>query len=119
MAFALGKLYAGELLWAVTKSHWLNALKRVDCNDETSTRFSENGVLALFKHFTLLQKQSNLSGLRFQILDDFGCGLYQLYLWLLRTPCDIPGNEFDIHARCLLGYQFVQIFGKVAVTSTR
>ena len=104
------------------KKPWLNALKRVarkvDCNDESSIRFSENGVLALFKHFTLLLKQSNLSGLRFQILDDFGCGLYQIYLWLLRTPCDITGNEFDIHARCLLGYQFVQIFGTGAVTAT-
>ena len=36
----------------------------------------------------------------------------------MRTPCDITGNEFDIHARCLLGYQFVQIFGTGAVTAT-
>ena len=104
------------------KKPWLNALKRVarkvDSSDETSIRFSENGILTLFKHFTTLLKESNITGLRFQILDDFGSGLYQLYLWLLKTPTDLTGKEFDIHARCLLGFQFVQIFGTGSVTAT-
>ena len=104
------------------KKDWLNAVKRVarkvDSNDESTIRFSENGILTLFKHFTTLLKESNISGLRFEILNDFGRGLYQLYLWLLKTPTDVTGREFDVHARCLLGFQFVQIFGTDSVTAT-
>ena len=87
-------------------------------NDENTIRFSENGILTLFPYFRLFPKESNITGLRFQILDDFGCGLYQLYLWLMKTPTGLTGNEFDIHARCLLGFQFVQIFGTRSVTAT-
>ena len=72
------------------KRLWLNALKRVarkvGPNDENTIRFSENGILTLFQYFRTFLKESNITGLRFQILDDFGCGLYQLYPWLMKTP---------------------------------
>ena len=104
------------------KRLWLNALKRVarkvDPNDENTIRFSENGILPLFQYFRTFFKESNITGLRFQIPDDFGCGLYQLYLWLMKTPTDLTGKEFGIHARCLFGFQFVQIFGTQSVTAT-
>ena len=110
------------LALGLDKRLWLNALKRVarkvDPNDENTIRFSENGILTLFQHFRTFLKESNITGLIFQILDDFGCGLYQLYLWLMKTPTDLTGKEFDIHARCLLGFQFVQIFGTQSVTAT-
>lgn len=65
-------------------------------NDENTIRFSENGILTLFRYFGTFLKESKITGLRFQILDDFGCGLYQLYLWLLKTLTDLTGKEFDI-----------------------
>lgn len=106
----------------LNKKLWLSALKRVarkvDCNDETSIRFSENGIITLFKHFTAILKEAKISGLQYDILNEFGRGLYELYLWLLRTPVELTGAEFDIHARSLLGMQFVQIFGTQSVTAT-
>ena len=106
----------------IEKQPWLSAVKRIakkaDGNDETSIRLTENGVLTLFKHFGALIKESKITGLRLQILTDFGNRLHTLYQWLLKTPVDLTGAEFDIHARCLLGIPFVQIFGTDMVTPT-
>lgn len=104
------------------KKPWLNTLKNVakkaDGNDETTIRLTENGVLTLFKHFSSFIKESKISGLRLQILSDFGSRLYSLYQWLLKTPINLTGAEFDVHARALLGFPFVQIFGTDLVTPT-
>ena len=35
---------------------------------------------------------------------------------LLNTPCSLTGCEFDLYARCLLGFQYTQIFGADSVT---
>ncbi len=104
------------------KRLWLNALKSVakkaDGNDETTIRLTENGVLTLFKHFGSLIRESKISGLRLEILSDFGSRLHSLYQWLLKTPVNLTGAEFDVHARALLGIPFVQIFGTDFVTPT-
>lgn len=106
----------------LNKKPWLTSLKRVakkvDANDETTIRLSENGVLTLFKHFDTIIKESQISGLRLHILSDFGSSLHKLYQWLLKTPIDLTGAEFDLHARALLGIPFVQIFGTDLITPT-
>ena len=67
-------------------------------------RFSEDGVLAFTKNATNVVKES------------FFDGLYTVYYWLLDTPTDLTRYEFEIHALCLVDFQFVQIFGKDSVT---
>ena len=77
-------------------------------------RFSENSVLAFAKNATNFVKEARVKSIH--LLKSFFDGLYTVYYWLLDTPTDLTGYEFEIHALCLLGFQFVQIFGKDSLT---
>ena len=46
----------------------------------------------------------------------FFAGLEKVFEWLLNTPCSLTDCEFDLYARCLLGFQYTQIFGADSVT---
>ena len=101
------------------KKKWYGCISKVTKkNPQTSDmiRFSEDGVLAFAKNATNFVKEAGVTGIHLETLKSFFDGLYTVYYWLLNTPTDLTGYEFEIHARCLLGFQFVQIFGKDSVT---
>ena len=81
-------------------------------------KFSEDEAVSFAQNFTTFLQNAHFSGVTFQVLSTFGKGLENLYQWLLRTPVGLTGAEFDIHARALLGFQFVHIFGDNSVTAT-
>lgn len=104
-----------------SQEKWVESLKQVARfvkieNGHLTVKFDEIGVLSFghkipnvlpltgFEHFTL------------NVLTTFASGLTGVFQNLLRPPPNLTGNDYEILARVLLGFQAVIIFGVKAIT---
>lgn len=103
------------------KHKWFLQLQKVArkvCLKTYDVTFDESGVLAFYEKAEELLTNSDFGPLVTQILVCFCKGLKKLFQWILDTPKELSRGEYDCHARVLLGFQFVLIFGTETVTAT-
>ena len=81
--------------------------------DEKLIKFDEVGVKA-----PDILRQAGFKGIMLEILASFCSGLEVVYQNLLQTPHQLTGDENEVKARVLLGFQAVQIFGTVNITAS-
>ena len=105
----------------LSKKQWFLQLQKVArkvCLESYDVTFDESGVLAFYERAEELLGNVGFSSLITQILVCFCSGLKKVFHWLLNTPKELTRDQYECHARVLLGFQFVLIFGTQSVTAT-
>ena len=96
-----------------SKKQWFSELQKVArkvCFTSYDVTFDERGVLAFYEKPEELLTNSGFSPLVTEILMCFCNGLKKISHWILNTPKELTREEYECHARVLLGFQFVLIF---------
>ena len=96
----------------------LQKVARKVCFTSYDVTFDERGVLAFYEKPEELLTNSGFSPLVTEILMCFCNGLKKISHWILNTPKELTREEYECHARVLLGLQFVLIFGSETLTAT-
>lgn len=85
-------------------------------NGHLTIKFDEIGVLSFGHKVPGVLATSGFQNLSLQTLVTFCSGLTEVFQNLLRPPTTLSGEEYEILARVLLGFQSVVIFGVKAIT---
>ena len=104
--------------------NWLANIRKVanvhasKKSNDITIRFTHSGVIALYSQFREFIENCELPAYVSETLSTFGEGLIAVFNHLMHTPVGLTVEEFNMAARVLLGFQFVQIFGTASITPT-
>lgn len=79
-------------------------------------KFDEIGVLSFGLKVPSVLSTAGFQTFSLDVLVTFGSGLTEMFQNLLRPQPTLTGEEYEILARILLGFQAVVIFGVKAIT---
>ena len=85
-------------------------------NGHLTIKFDEIGVLSFGHKVPGILPPTGFQNFSLEVLVTFCSGLTEVFQNLLRPPTSLSGEEYEILARVLLGFQSVVIFGVKAIT---
>ena len=91
--------------------------KKSKAANEQDLAFREDRDITFATNFSSFLTNLGFQGIALHIPITFGDGLKKIMM-LLDTPVGLKGDEFDVEAKALPGFQFVNIFGSKTVTVT-
>ncbi len=104
-----------------SQEKWVDALRHVARfvkveNGHLTVKFDEIGVLSFGHKVPGILPTTGFQNFGLEVLVTFCSGLTEVFQHLLRPPPTLSGEEYEILARVLLGFQSVVIFGVKAIT---